>query len=72
MSHGLYPKKSGPDKAPDERKNSAIRVISDLIHASSNLDVRYDWHEVLEVELHDGRWVKVTLEEIENPTPPDE
>ena len=58
----------GPVK-PDVTKKEAIRVVADLIHASNDMNVDYDWHEVLEVELNDGRWVKVTLEEIDDPTP---
>lgn len=61
---------SGLADAPDAKKKpEAIRVIADLIHASNDMNVGYDWHEVLEVELDDGRWVKVTLEEIADPTP---
>ena len=61
---------SGPDlkETPDEKKK-AIRIIADLIHASNDMDVGYDWDYVLEVELNDGRWVMVTLKEIDNPTP---
>ena len=61
----------GPVK-PDATKKEAIRIIADLIHASNDMNVDYDWHEVLEVELNDGRWVKVTLEEIDDPTPEEE
>lgn len=53
----------------DNAGKEAIRIIADLIHAGDNLNVQYDWHEVLEVELDDGRWVRVTLKEIEDPTP---
>lgn len=52
------------------KRKKAIRVIADLL--MDNFEVQYDWHEVLEIELDDGRWVKVTLEEIEDPTPKDE
>ena len=47
----------------------AIRVIADVILANDGFEVQYDWHEVLEVELEDGRWVRITLEEIVDPTP---
>jgi len=59
---------SGPDSAPDVKK--AIRVVGDLL--VDKFDVQYDWHEVLEIRLGDGRWVMVTLAEIEDPTPKDE
>lgn len=52
-----------------DAEKEAIRVIADWIHIGSNFDVGYDWHEVLEVELDDGRWVMITLEEIDDPTP---
>ena len=67
MTNNTNTPDSGPVK-PDAKKK-AIRVIADLIHASNDMDVGYDWDYVLEVELNDGRWVMVTLKEIENPSP---
>jgi hypothetical protein len=54
-----------------DAEKKAIKVIADCIHTGIGFDVRYDWHEVLEVELDDGRWVMITLEEIDDPTPKD-
>ena len=54
----------GPVK-PDVKK--AIRVVGDLL--VDKFDVAYDWHDVLEIHLDDGRWVRVTLEMIADPTP---
>ena len=53
----------------NDTEKEAIRVVADVIHRDSDLLVAYDWHEVLEVLLKNGKWVRITLEEIEDPTP---
>ena len=58
----------GPDSERDAKKEvKPIREIASLFYASPAVAVEFDFHEVLELRiLLSGKWVRVTLEEIED------